>query len=88
MRGMDEVDDVVPEVKLTAEDKLHVRTLEVEAYRIQAQLTDLNNHFTNAMAALNNALKQLAEKYDRPLKEYQLDLKTLEFVAKPVPDSK
>ena len=90
MRGSDEVfvDDVAPEVKeakLSAEDKLHVRTLEVEAYRIQAQLTDLNNHFTNAMAALNNALKQLAEKYDRPLKEYQLDLKTLEFVAKPEP---
>jgi len=71
--------------KLTAEDKLQVRTLEVEAYRLQAQLHDLNTGFTNAMAALNNALKQLAEKYDRPLKEYQLDLKTLEFVAKPEP---
>ena len=70
---------------LSTEDKLHIKTLEVEAYRLQAQITDLNAGFKNALDALNSALRQLADKYDRPLKEYQLDLKTLEFVAKPEP---
>ena len=90
MRGSDEVyvEDVAPvkETKLSAEDKLLIKSLEVEAYRAQAQLHDVNQAFTNAIAALNNGLKTMAEKYDRPLKEYQLDLKTLEFVAAPRPD--
>lgn len=85
MTGLDYIDDAVPAAKeekkqLTADEKLHIRTLEVEVYRLQAQLQDLNAGFKGAVEALNGAIKQAGEKYGYDLKDYRLDLKTLEFV--------
>lgn len=71
------------EAKLTAEDKLTIRTLEVEAYRIQASQQQVGEQMKAAIEALNAGIKSLAEKLGYDPKEYRLDLKTLEFVRLP-----
>jgi len=65
---------------LTADEKLHIRTLELEVYKLQAQYKDVESAFRSSVDALNNAIKQSGEKLGYDLKEYRIDLKTLEFV--------
>jgi hypothetical protein len=65
---------------LTAEDKLTIRTLEVEAYRIQATQQQVNEQMKAAVEALNAGIRAVAEKLGYDQKEYRLDLKTMEFV--------
>jgi len=67
-------------VGLTPDEKLHIRTLELEVYKIQAQYKDVESSFRGAVDALNGAIKQAGEKLGYDLKEYRIDLKTLEFV--------
>lgn len=69
-------------VKLSAEDKLTVKTLETEAYKEQLRLQDAQTKAQNAINALNSFLRTLSEKYDRDPKEYLLNLETLEYVQK------
>ena len=67
-------------VVLTAEDKLTIRTLEVEAYRIQATQQQVNEQMKAAVESLNAGIRAVAEKLGYDQKEYRLDLKTMEFV--------
>jgi hypothetical protein len=67
-------------VELTAEDKLTIRTLEVEAYRIQATQQQVNEQMKAAVESLNAGIRAVAEKLGYDQKEYRLDLKTMEFV--------
>ena len=66
--------------ELSSDEKLHIRTLELEVYKVQAQYKDVESSFRGAVDALNNAIKQASEKLGYDLKEYRIDLKTLEFV--------
>ena len=68
------------EKQLTAEDKLTIRTLEVEAYRIQATQQQVNEQMKAAVESLNAGIRAVAEKLGYDQKEYRLDLKTMEFV--------
>jgi len=68
------------EKQLTAEDKLTIRTLEVEAYRIQATQQQVNEQMKAAVESLNAGIRAVAEKLGYYQKEYRLDLKTMEFV--------
>jgi hypothetical protein len=65
---------------LSAEDKLAIRTLEVEAYRIQATQQQVNEQMKAAVESLNAGIRAVAEKLGYDQKEYRLDLKTMEFV--------
>jgi hypothetical protein len=67
-------------VELTSEDKLTIRTLEVEAYRIQATQQQVNEQMKAAVESLNAGIRAVAEKLGYDQKEYRLDLKTMEFV--------
>jgi hypothetical protein len=74
-------DDLVEKkAELTSDEKLHIRTLELEVYKVQAQYKDVESSFRGAVDALNNAIKQAGEKLGYDLKEYRIDLKTLDFV--------
>jgi hypothetical protein len=69
------------EKKLSAEDGLTLRTVEVEAYRAQAQLQDAQKRFQDSLDQLNKLTHTFVEKYGYAKDTHTIDLKTLAFVA-------
>jgi hypothetical protein len=71
-----------PDNRLTADDKLVLKTMEADILRAQIQVQQTQAAAKDAISRLDQFAKDLLEKYERDPKEWTLSLEKLEFVAR------
>lgn len=68
--------------ELTVDDKLTLKTMEADAYRLQIQAESAGEQAKQAITQINAFIKTLSEKYGYDLKTHALDLTSQKFVER------